>query len=115
LAYYIHSKRGAGTDIFEVGESSAKQLERPFYDLPFHEVLQREGARTHTRFDSETPVRWASNSRLILLRRGRTKVFGDPLEFVDYEYEVDLECSSGIPVIVDLRQISVVRFADSAV
>lgn len=112
LAYYIHGKRGSWTDIFEVGENSAQLIERPSYDLPCYQKLEADGLRHHTRFDSETPVRWASRSKLVVLRKGRIKVFRQPLEWIDFEYEIEIECATGIPQLVGLKEISISTLKD---
>jgi hypothetical protein len=114
LAYYIHSKRGNVTHIFEVREESAKLLERLSYRLPCYQMLDAEGLRHHGRFGSETPLRWDSQSKLILLAKGRIKVFRQPLEWVDYEYELEIECTSGTPQLVGFREISLVTLNEGS-
>jgi hypothetical protein len=114
LAYYIHSKRGNVTDVFEVGEQSAKLLERPSYDLPCYQALDAEGIRHHGRFGSETPLRWVSKSKLILLKKGRVKVFRQPLEWIDYEYEAEIECAGEKPQLICLKEISLVTIKESS-
>jgi hypothetical protein len=112
LAYYSPQKRGGWTEIIQVGESSARILERSRYELPCLEQLKREGIRHRGRFDNETPVAWRSKSRLVLHTKGLLRLVLDPPEYLDYEYEVEIECEDGNPKLTSLREISLVRFKE---
>jgi hypothetical protein len=113
LAYYIHSKRGAWSDVFEVGELDARLLPKPEYKLSCYEKLVNAGVRHRPRFDSETPVRWTSKSRVLLLRKGRIQFLKDPPEWLDYEYEVEFECEDGHLTLTDLREIHLNQFGET--
>jgi hypothetical protein len=110
LAYYWPQKRGGWTDIIQVGKSGSKVLEKSSYDIPCFQRLKGEGVRYRSRFDIETPVAWRSKSRLILRRKGLLQLKLDPPEYLDYEYEVEVECEDGSPKLASVSEMSLVRF-----
>jgi hypothetical protein len=75
VAYYSPYPGGGRTTIVQLSDTGATLLYRPEYELPFEKELdaQKRQGKNHTwPSDHEKPVRWTSNSTVLLFRSGRS-------------------------------------------